>query len=79
MSPSAYQGNNENRWILLSPSYDELRRIVISEALWISADWNKGMCPDGNGAKQKLEYTWLNGAKCFIQSNLYTMPIPGTK
>ena len=20
------------------------------------------MCPDGDGAKQKLEYTWVNGA-----------------
>ena len=41
----------------LSPSYDELRRIAKSEALWISPDWNKGMCPDGDDAKQKLEYT----------------------
>ena len=28
------------------------------------------MCPDGDGAKQKLEYTWVNGATRHIHKVL---------
>ena len=78
------KGNNENRWIFISPCYDELRRIAKCEVLWISADWNKGMCPDGDGAKQKLEYTWVNGAirhihkvmQFFLYSRTSTQHLP---
>ena len=78
------KGNNENRWIFICPSYDELLRIAKSETLWISPDWNKGMCPDGDDAKQKLEYTWVNGAiphihkvlQIFLYSRTSTQRLP---
>ena len=34
--------------LLAMTNYAELQK---SEALWISADWNKGMYPDGDDAK----------------------------